>query len=150
MTPPRSPETTINLFAQYNFEISDLDSWLRLDSSYRSEVTSDIEAVVSALVPEDTAVSQSIGLYTQYNGTGIGNNGVPVPWPGREITSIPSYDVFNLRAGISGERWAITAYVENLTDENYYTGTQENFGIGGFRIRPHFRVYGINIRFFSQ
>jgi len=85
-----------------------------------------------------------------FNGTGFGN-GVPFPWPRGAFPSlVPSYDVFNLRAGISGDRWAITAYIENLTDENYYTGTQENFGFGGFRIRPHFRVAGINFRLFSE
>ena len=63
---------------------------------------------------------------------------------------VPSYDVVNLRAGISGDRWAITAYVENVFDENYYTGTQENFGIGGIRIRPHFRTAGVYVRFFSE
>ena len=149
VTLPRSPETTVNLFGQYNFEVSGLASWVRLDWSYRSEITSDIEATVSQLNIEDTAVSAALGLDTEFNGNGLGN-GVPFPWPRGAFPSlIPSYDVLDLRAGISGDRWAITAYVENLTDENYYTGTQENFGIGGFRIRPHFRNYGIQFRFFS-
>jgi iron complex outermembrane receptor protein len=150
VTPPRSPETTINLFAQYDFQVSGLDSWVRLDWSYRDEITSDIEAVVSQLDILDNAATQSLGLDTEFNGDGFGN-GVAFPWPrGAFPTLIPSYDVTNLRAGISGERWSITGYIENLTDENYYTGTQENFGIGGFRIRPHFRNYGIQFRFFSN
>jgi iron complex outermembrane receptor protein len=150
VTLPRSPETTVSLFGQYNFEVGGKESWVRLDWIYRSEITSDIEATVSQLPIEDTAVTAALGLDTLFNGTGFGN-GVPFPWPRGAFPSlVPSYDVFNLRAGISGDRWAITAYVENLTDENYYTGTQENFGFGGFRIRPHFRVYGINFRLFSE
>jgi len=150
VTTPRSPETTINLFAHYNFEVGGMDAWARLDWSYRDEITSDIEATVSQLPILDNAATQALGLDTEYNGDGLGN-GVPFPWPrGAFPMLVPSYDVLDLRAGISGERWAITAYVENLTDENYYTGTQENFGIGGFRIRPHFRIYGIQFRFFSQ
>ena len=62
----------------------------------------------------------------------------------------PSYDIVNLRAGISGERWSITGYIENLFDKNYYTGTQENFGLGGFRLRPHFRIAGVNLRIYSK
>lgn len=42
---------------------------------------------------------------------------------------VASYDVTNLRVGITGEGWSLTGYVENLFDENYYTGTQENFGL---------------------
>lgn len=150
VTLPRSPETTVSLFGQYNFEVGGKESWVRLDWIYRSEITSDIEATVSQLPIEDTAVTAALGLDTLFDGTGFGN-GVPFPWPRGAFPSlVPSYDVFNLRAGISGDRWAITAYVENLTDENYYTGTQENFGFGGFRIRPHFRVAGINFRLFSE
>lgn len=150
-TLPRSPETTVSLFGQYNFEVAGHDSWVRLDWIYRDEITSDIEAVVSQLEIEDTAVSAALGLDTEFNGNGLGGSGQAIPWPrGAFPVVVPSYDVLNLRAGISGDRWAITGYVENLTDENYYTGTQENFGIGGFRIRPHFRVYGINFRLFSE
>ena len=36
----------------------------------------------------------------------------------------------------------VVAYVENLTDEAYYTGTGENFGLSGFRLRPHPRILG--------
>ena len=82
--------------------------------------------------------------------TGFGN-GVPFPWPRDSFpTRVPSYDVVNLRAGISGDRWSITAYIENVFDKNYYTGTQENFGLGGFRIRPHFRIAGVNLRLYSK
>jgi len=147
---PRSPKWTVNLFGQYDFEIAGLDSWVRLDWSYRSETTSDIEATVSQLNIENTPVTQALGLDTQFNGNGLGN-GVPFPWPrGKFPSLVPDYDVTNLRAGISGDGWDVTVYVENLFDDNYYTGTQENFGIGGFRVRPHFRTAGINFRLFSK
>ena len=41
-----------------------------------------------------------------------------------------------------GERFSLGAFVENLTDESYYTGTQENFGASGIRLKPHQRVIG--------
>jgi hypothetical protein len=62
---------------------------------------------------------------------------------------IPYADtVTNLRVGIAGHGWSLTGYVETF-DENYYTGTQENFGLGGLRIRPHFRTMRINVRIFT-
>jgi iron complex outermembrane receptor protein len=150
VTIPRAPEWTINLFGQYDFTIGDKPAWFRAEWSYRASTTSDIEAVVAGLPILDNAVTQERGLDTSFNGNGFGN-GVPFPWPRDGFpTQVPSYDVVNIRAGISGERWAVNIYVENLFDDNYYTGTQENFGLGGFRVRPHFRVAGIKVRFFNE
>lgn len=149
VTVPRAPKWTLNAFAQYDFEVQGLDSFIRAEWNHRSSITSDIEATVAGLDILNTPVTQALGLDTAFNGNGFGN-GVPFPWPRGDFpVRVPSYDVVNIRAGISGERWAITAYVENVFDENYYTGTQENFGLGGFRIRPHFAVAGINFRLFT-
>lgn len=150
-TLPRSPEWTINLFAQYDFNMGEMPAWIRAEWTYRSATTSDIEAVVSALPILNNAVTQERGLFTQFNGTGFGGSGVAFPWPrGNFPAQVPSYDVLNLRAGLSNERWSINVYVENVFDKNYYTGTQENFGLGGFRVRPHFREAGIKLRLFSE
>ena len=51
----------------------------------------------------------------------------------------------NLRGGFEWERISITLYVENVFDEEYYTGTQENFGLSGIRLRPHPRTYGATL-----
>ena len=37
--------------------------------------------------------------------------------------------------------------LQNLNNEEYYTGTQENFGVSGIRLRPHPRVIGGNVSF---
>ena len=142
-TIPRSPKWTLNAFAQYDFALSEKDAWFRVEWSHRSSVESDIEATVSfleiidpaTLLPEFPGLNDSIGGFD---------------WPRDEFPLlVPSYDVVNIRAGIEGENWALTAYVENVFDKNYYTGTQENFGLGGFRIRPHFQVYGVSLRLFG-
>lgn len=149
-TLPRSPKWTINLFGQYDYQVMGLDSFLRAEWTYRSSIRSDIEATVSGLPILDNAVTQERGLDTLFGGTGTGN-GLVFNFPRGDFPfEVPSYDVVNLRAGISGDRWSITAYVENLFDKNYYTGTQENFGLGGIRIRPHFRVAGLNFRLYSK
>ncbi len=62
----------------------------------------------------------------------------------------PDYHLVNLRAGlIWNENLEFTVYVHNLLDEEYYTGTGENFGLSGFRLRPHPRYIGgaISYRF---
>ena len=32
-------------------------------------------------------------------------------------STLPSYDILDLRAGLAGDRWSVTAFVENVTDE---------------------------------
>lgn len=145
-TLPRAPEWTGNVFGQIDQQLGSLDGWIRAEWVYRSSIKSDIEAVVSLLEPLDNALTQELGL-----GTDFSQNGVDIPLPRAGFPlRVPAFDVVNLRAGIRGERWALSAYVENLLDENYYTGTQENFGLGGYRLRPHFRVYGVNVTFSSN
>ena len=59
----------------------------------------------------------------------------------------PDYDVWNLRAGFDMENWRFTAYVQNLDEEDYYTGTGENFGVTCMRLRPTPRTIGGNISY---
>jgi iron complex outermembrane recepter protein len=148
---PRAPEWTLNLAGQYNFQVADdFRPFVRLEWTYRSETFSDIEAIATQLQPLDNAVTRERGLDTAINGTGS-VNGVVVPWPRDPFPFVvPAFNVVNLRAGIEGRRWSVTAYVENLLDEQYYTGTQENFGLDGIRLRPHHRIMGINFRWRSE
>jgi iron complex outermembrane receptor protein len=147
-TVPRSPKWTLNAFAQYDAEIGDgKNGWLRIEWAHRSSIRSDIEATVAGLPILDPST-----LPPQYAGLGDSINGFggPLEFPRADFPlKVPSYDVVNVRAGIEGKNWALTGYVENVFDKNYYTGTQENFGLGGFRIRPHFLVWGISLRLFG-
>ena len=59
----------------------------------------------------------------------------------------PDYDVWNLRAGFDMGQWSFNAFVQNLDEENYYTGTQENFGASGYRLRPNPRTIGGNVTY---
>jgi iron complex outermembrane receptor protein len=60
---------------------------------------------------------------------------------------IPSYDFFNLRAGIEHQNFSVTAYVENLFDSNYYTNAFEHAYTGGVFLEPSFRTYGVRARY---
>ena len=61
----------------------------------------------------------------------------------------PSYQLWDLRAGISNAEWEITAYVDNIADERVVffndTGADVFWGRQNFRIGMP-RSYGINIR----
>jgi iron complex outermembrane receptor protein len=59
----------------------------------------------------------------------------------------PSYDVVNLRAGLSGERWSVNVYAENLLDEQYFQNAYEKAFYSGVQIEPSVRTYGVNFRY---
>jgi iron complex outermembrane receptor protein len=130
---PKAPEWTYNASAEYRFPIGDNEVWVQLEFIHRDGQFADIEALT----------------YKQTDG--------PSPNAGRSRDSIathgdfpfktPDYDVWNLRAGFNMEQWSFTAYVQNLDEEEYYTGTQENFGSSGFRLRPHPRTIGGNVSY---
>lgn len=56
------------------------------------------------------------------------------------------YTVVNLRLGVRTGNIEIGGFVENLFKEDYYTGTQDNFGLSGIRLRPHPRVFGVTAK----
>ncbi len=64
-----------------------------------------------------------------------------VPNPQQLISE--EFDVVNLRAGITSDRYRVSAYVENLFDELYFTNFVA-FGFSGARISPTYRTYGVN------
>lgn len=132
---PRSPEWTINAFAEYSRTVTDgVDAWIRAEYSYRSETHADLEGLASGLAP------------TLDPGGFQASSDLPYPRDSFPF-EIPSFGVVNLRAGIDSEQWSITGFVENLLDKDYYTGTQENFGLGGIRLRPHPRTYGLKFTY---
>lgn len=132
---PRAPEWTLNAATQYDFTLgTHTDSWVRLEWAHRSKSYSDLEALASGLTP----IADPSGVQADL--------GVTFPRPPYPF-QVPAFDVVNLRAGVERGSWSLMAYVENLLEENYYTGTQENFGYGGIRLRPHPRQWGLRVSF---
>jgi iron complex outermembrane receptor protein len=64
-----------------------------------------------------------------------------VPNPQQLIAE--EFDVLHLRAGFGTDRYRVSAYVENVTDELYFTNFT-GFGFSGARINPTYRTYGVN------
>ncbi len=123
---PKAPELTWSAFGEYRWPRAKRDYWVRVDLIHRDGQYSDVEGLT---VAQTTGPSPNTGLVRA------------LPFGEFPFRS-PDYDVVNLRAGVDGDRLSFNFYVENLADEEYYTGTQENFGASGIRLRPHPRVFG--------
>jgi len=116
---PKSPQWTANVVANYSHPTSFGSAYLRGEWAYRGESYANIEALT----------------YRQ--------TGQPA-FPYRQR----AYDVLNLRTGLElGERVAVDLYVENVLGEDYYSGTQEDFGLAGIRLKPHPRVFGVTFSY---
>ena len=124
---PKAPELTWNLYSEYRWPTARRgEFWARIDFIHRDGQYSDIEGLT---VLQTTGPSPNAGVVRN------------LPYGEFPFRS-PDYDLVNLRTGFDTERFSIGAFVENLTDEEYYTGTQENFGASGIRLKPHQRVIG--------
>lgn len=126
---PRTPEWSLNTALEYRFAISNWDSYVRAEWAYTDETVSDIEAVGSLV--GRTVNGDVFSLPT-------------FPY------QIDSYQVVNFSAGMENESFRISAFVKNALDEDYYTGTSDNFGAAGIRIRPHYREFGVKFTYMIQ
>jgi len=116
---PKTPEWSVGTSLDYVTELAgSREAYLRLEWSYRSDMKGDLEGVAA---------------------TQLGLPDFPY--------NVDSYSVANLRAGIVDSKWRLNAYVENLFDEEYYTGTSDNFGLAGIRLRPHPTVFGVKFTY---
>lgn len=123
---PRTPELSFNTSIAYDFVVADLESYVRAEWSFRDETVSDIEAVGSLV--GSTVNGDAFNLPTY-------------PY------QIDSYDVLNLSAGFESDQYKVSAFIKNALDEDYYTGTSDNFGAAGIRVRPHHREYGVKFTY---
>ena len=140
LTLPRAPEVTANAVGEYRWPLRANELWLRAEVIYRDEQTTDVEGMTWQQTqgqPLPNGITSGAGTVMPVNTTGYPN-------------VAPDYTVVNLRGGfLLGDSWEFVLYVENAFDEDYYTGTQEDFGLGGFRLRPNPLTYGgwVTLRF---
>ena len=119
---PNTPELTLSGSLDYTYPVGDsgMEGFVRAEWNYRDESASNLEAVAS-----------NAGLLD-----------LPAfPY------QIDSYNVVNLRVGLRNDNFRINAYVENLFDEQYYTGTGDGFGLSGIRVKPHSTVLGVKFTY---
>lgn len=137
---PRAPELTFSMAADYRFTLDQWDGWARLEYIYKDSQFSTIEDVTYLQTSGVTVYGDPL---TQMNPIArVPNRSDGFPF------RTPEADIVNLRVGVHvNECWEVVGYVENLTDEAYYTGTGENFGLSGFRLRPHPRIWGAKVNY---
>jgi iron complex outermembrane receptor protein len=128
---PKAPRHTTTAFGEYRMPFGESSGWIRAEATHRSSQYSDLEALTNL---QTRGPSPNQGL-------------VRVVGPNEFPYKVPAFDVVNLRFGFDWQKTALTFYAQNLLDEKYYTGTQENFGLSGIRLRPHPRTYGANVTF---
>lgn len=128
---PKAPELTASLTGEYRWPIGGNEAWVRLEYIHRDGQYSDVE-----------------GLTNRQTRGPSPNSGIVRTLPRGEFPyRSPDYDLVNIRAGLDMERWRFNVYIENANDEEYWTGTQENFGLSGIRLRPHPTIYGGGISY---
>jgi len=95
---PFVPEQNISASAQYDWPIESwgVDGFLRADYSYTGE------------------------QYSTFNDQSIANGGES------NYFVMDAYGIFNLRAGVRGERWWATLFIDNATDERADLMTDNN------------------------
>lgn len=64
-------------------------------------------------------------------------------WDPYNVTSRDPVNLVDLRAGLEGERWTVTAWSKNLTDKKY----NAEFSAGGFLWRALPRRYGVDFTY---
>ena len=134
---PRSPEWTWSMMAEYRWPWDTNELYVRGEWIYRDHQFSTIE---------DVTYLQSSGNQT-FDDAGNLVAVVPDRTDGFPFVA-PDYHVVNLRAGmIWQQNWELNVFINNVFDEDYYTGTGENFGLSGFRLKPHPRYFGGSVSY---
>lgn len=137
---PRAPELSWSMAADYSFQADRWDGWVRLEWIYKDSQFSTIEDVTYRQTSGAVIYADPLTRQAPIAQVPDRSDGFPF--------RTPDVHLLNLRVGIqpSGD-WELVAYVENLTDEAYFTGTGENFGYSGFRLRPHPRIWGMKVNY---
>jgi iron complex outermembrane receptor protein len=116
---PKSPRFTASTTAQYSMPITaKAEGFVRIEGQYRGSMAGNIDATAAPLDGQGT-------------------------YPYIE----PSYTVWNLRGGTTIGRFTAEAYSENVFNKSYFNGTYDHFGLGGIRLTPHPRLYGIQFSY---
>ena len=61
------------------------------------------------------------------------------PW------DVPSYNIWNLRAGYTRGDWTVTAFDENFLNKKYYTNAYEKAFVDGMFVEPGYRNIGVRL-----
>lgn len=99
---PNNPEFTANAAIQYTVPLGSLELFGRLEYSYKGDTW--YHTVQDDVVPA-TLFGGPPANYGQTDGQGG--------------TMVNGYGLTNIRVGLRGDRWSVTAFARNLTDEEF-------------------------------
>jgi iron complex outermembrane receptor protein len=61
------------------------------------------------------------------------------------VSLLPAFEVVDLSAGVSNDRWSVIAYAENIFDENYWLGAVSGLSLRGTRAIFMPRSFGLRV-----
>jgi iron complex outermembrane receptor protein len=127
---PQAPNTTGNLGADLSFPLGGgMELVSRLDWQYTGEMW------FHTLQGEETPT-----IWNAFFGPGFNQN--------FSKASRDAYSTVNLRIGLEGENWAVTAWGRNITDEEYLQEVIPTPEFGGSFLHPSaLRGYGVDFRY---
>ena len=116
---PNNPEFTANAAIQYTLPLGNLELFGRLEYSYKGDVW--YHTVQDDVVPA-----------TLFGGppANFGQTG------GQGGTMVNGYGLTNLRVGLRGDTWSVTAFARNLTDEEFVAEVIAAPEFGGAFVAP--------------
>ena len=146
---PNLAEFTANVALTWNQEMGGLDLFGRLEYAYQGDIFYHVvqgndldqpnQGVPSLGIPPDNSVPAHLQRLIP------GEGGLTTSY---EKTEVDGYGIMNLRLGIGGENWRVTAFARNLLDEEYIAEVilAPEFG-GGFVTPGAYRSAGVELEF---
>ncbi|MEH6610179.1 MAG: TonB-dependent receptor [Halioglobus sp.] len=136
---PNLAEYTANIALTWNQELAGLDFLARLEYAYQGDVFYHVVQGSDLDEPRDSF------------------EGLPYEVPAKLFgslatsfskTKVDAYGVMNLRLGVGGDNWRVTAFARNLLDEEYIAEVilAPEFG-GGFVTPGSYRSAGVELEF---
>lgn len=127
---PQAPNTTGNLGAELSFPLGNgMEIVSRVDWQYTGEMW------FHTLQGEETPT-----IWNAFFGPGFNQN--------FSKASRDAYSTVDLRVGLEGENWAVTAWGRNITDEEYLQEVIPTPEFGGSFLHPSaLRSYGVDFRY---
>jgi iron complex outermembrane receptor protein len=140
---PRAPEFSANFTAEYRWPVGSSEAYVRGEYIFLDSQFSTIEDVTYLQTSNQLVLLDPLLPATPDNVVGQ----IPDRSDGFPFKT-PEANLFHVRAGMTfDEHWEFAVFVENLFDEEYYTSAGDNFGLSGFRLKPHPQVIGGTVTF---
>ena len=152
---PNAAEFTANLALTWDQNIGNLNLMARLEYAYQGDIYYHVVQGGDLDSPNgfgnyEVPATLFFGLPTSYGPRDVGSYGAETG--GADFgtlggTRVDGYGITNLRIGIGGERWRVTAFARNLFDEEYTAEVIMAPEFGGAFVTPGaYRTAGVEVQ----